>query len=105
MAEPLTSVNIFENFDISTPRVHAPRLRGHSQLALWATPGADIKRGPSHDILELLNPEGFSFKALVRKLDAHEHRNFIFGADRFRRAIAPVPVLLFGATILRITWD
>ena len=25
-AEPLTSVNIFENFDISTPRVHAPSL-------------------------------------------------------------------------------
>ena len=25
-AEPLTSVNIFEEFDISTPRVHAPRL-------------------------------------------------------------------------------
>ena len=72
--------------------VHAQSSGFHSEIALWATPGADIKRGPSHDILELLNPEGISFKALVRKLDAHEHRNFTFGADRFRRAIAPVPV-------------
>ena len=77
----------------------------HSQLGLWTTPGADIERGSRHELLELLNPDGFSFKALVRKLDAHEHRNFIFGADRFRRAIAPVPVLLFGATTLRVTYD
>ena len=75
--------------------------RGHSELALWATPGTDIKRGPSHDILELLNPEGIPFKALAPKPDAREHRNFIFGADRVRRAIASVPVLLFGATTLR----
>ena len=36
-----------ESFDISTPRVHAPRLLVCSQLALWATPGADTWRGPS----------------------------------------------------------
>ena len=36
----VTSVNIFKNFGISTPRVHAPRLPVRSQLGLWATPGA-----------------------------------------------------------------
>ena len=75
----------------------------HSQLGLWATPGADIKRGPSHNILELFNPDGFSFKAPGRKLDAREHRKRIIDATPFRRAIAPVPVLLFGVTTLRVT--
>ena len=83
--------------------MHAPRLRANVQLELWATPDADTWRGPSHDTLELLNPEGFSFKALVREPEAREHRKRIIGASRFRRAIPPVPVLLFGATTLRVT--
>ena len=78
------------------------RYHGHSQLALWATLGAHIERGPSHDSLELLKPEGFSNNELVREPDAREHRNFTFGADPFRRAIVPVPVLLFGVTTLRV---
>ena len=77
----------------------------HSQLGLWATQGADIKRGPSHDILELFNPDGFSFKAPGRELDAREHRKRPIDASPVRRAIAPVPVLLFGVTILRIMWN
>ena len=56
-------------------------------------------RGPSHDTLELLNPEGFSFKALVREPEAREHRKRIIDASGFRRAIRPVPVLLFGVTL------
>ena len=90
-AEPFTSVNIFENFDLSTPRMHAPRLPVRSQLKLWATPGAHTWRGPSHDTLELLNPEGFSFKALVQELEAQEHRKRIIDASRFRGALRPVP--------------
>ena len=77
----------------------------HSQLGLWTTQGANTKRGPSHALLGMLNPDGISFNALVRKLNAHDHLNFIFGADRFRRAIAHVPVLLFGITTLRVTYD
>ena len=77
----------------------------HSQLALWTTPGADIERGPSHDLLELFNPEEFSFKALVREPAARENRKAIIGAKRFRRAIAPVPVLLLGVTTLRVMFD
>ena len=53
--------------------------------------------------MELLNPEGFSFKALVREPEAREHRKSMNDASRFRRAIRPVPVLLFGVTTLRIT--
>ena len=83
--------------------MHAPRLHGHSQLALWATPGADTWRGPSHDSVGSFNPEGFSFKALVREPDAREHRKRTIGASRFRRAIPPVPVLFFGVTTLRLT--
>ena len=83
--------------------MHAPKLRGHSQLALWATPSADTWRGPSHDTLELLNPEGFSFKALVREPEAREHRKRIVDASAFRRAISTVSVLLFGVTTLRVT--
>ena len=79
------------------------RLPVHSQLGLWTTPGADIKRGPSHDLLELLNPDGVSFKALVREPAARENRKAIISAKHFRRAIAPVPVLLFGVTTLRAT--
>ena len=78
------------------------RLPVHSQLALWTTPGADIKRGPSHDLLELFNPEEFSFKALVREPAARENRKAIIGTKRFRRAIAPVPILLYGVTTLRV---
>ena len=85
------------------PRVHAPRLPAFVQLALWATPGADTWRGPSHDTLELLNPEGFSFKALVREPEAREHRKRTIATSRFRRAIRPVPVLRFGVTTLRVT--
>ena len=81
------------------------RLPVHSQLALWTTPGADIERGPSHDLLELFNPEEFSFKTLVREPAARENRKAIIGAKRFRRVIAPVPVLLFGVTTLRIMLD
>ena len=83
--------------------MHAPRLLVHSQLGLWATPGADTWRGPSHDTLELLNPKEFSFKALVREPESREHRKFTIGASRFRRATSPVPVLLFGVTTLRVT--
>ena len=83
--------------------MHAPRLLVHSQLGLWATPGADIWRGLSHDIPELFNPEGFSFKALVREPEAREHRKRTFDASAFRRAIRPVPVLLFGVATLRVT--
>ena len=57
----------------------------------------------NHDTLELLNPEAFSFKALVRKPEGREHRKRTIGASRFRRAISPVPVLLFGGTTLRVT--
>ena len=83
--------------------MHAPSLPSNVQLELWATPGADTWRGPSHDTLELLNPEGFSFKAPARKPEAREHRKRIIDASIFRRAIRPVPVLLFGAPTLRIT--
>ena len=83
--------------------MHAPRLPSNVQLALWATPGADTWRGPSHDTLELLNPEGFSFKALVRKPEAREDRKRPIDASAFRRAISPVSVLLFGVTTLRVT--
>ena len=100
MAEPFSSVNIFENFNISTPRVHAPSLPPDLQLALWATPSADTWRGPSHDTLELFDPEGFSYKAPAREPEAREHRKRTIGANRFRRAIPLVPVLLFGATTL-----
>ena len=82
--------------------MHAPRLPPFVQLALWATPGADTWRGPSHDILELFNPEGISFKAPGRELDAREHRKRPIDATPLRRAIAPVPVLLFGVTTLRV---
>ena len=83
--------------------MHAPSLPPYLQLALWATPGADTWRGPSHDTLELLNPEGFSFKAPAREPEAREHRKRIIDASAFRRAIRPVPVLLFGVTTLRET--
>ena len=83
--------------------MHAPRLRANVQLELWATPGADTWRGPSHDTLELLNPEGFSFKAPAREPEAREHRKRIIAASRFRRASSPVRVLLFGVTTLRVT--
>ena len=73
------------------------------QLALWATPGADTWRGPSHDGVGLFVSERFSYKALVRKPEAREHRKRTIGASRFRRAIRPVPVLLFGVTTLRVT--
>ena len=75
------------------------------QLALWATPGADTWRGPSHDTLALFNPEGFSFKALVRELEARENRKRPIDASAFRRAISPLPVLVFGVTALRVTCD
>ena len=96
-------MNIFENFDFWTPRVHAPSLPPDVQLALWATPGADTWRGPSHDGVGCFNPEGFSFKALVCERDARENRNATIDASAFRRAISPVPVLLFGVTTLRVT--
>ena len=83
--------------------MHAPRLRANVQLKLWATPGADTWRGPSHDTLELLKSEGFSFKALAREPEAREHRKRTIGASRFRRAIPIVRVLLFGVTTLRVT--
>ena len=83
--------------------MHAPRLPSYLQRALWATPGADTWRGPSHDTLELLNPEGFSFKALAREPEAREDRKRPIDASAFRRAIRPVPVLLFGVTTLRVT--
>ena len=62
-----------------------------------------IPRGPSHDTLELLNPEGFSFKALVREPEVREQRKSMNDASAFRRAISPVRVLLFGVTTLRVT--
>ena len=83
--------------------MHAPRLPPYVQLELWATPGADTWRGPSHDGVGSFNPEGFSFKALVREPEAREHRKRIIDASAFRRAIRPVPVLLFGVTTLRVT--
>ena len=39
----------------------------------------------------------------MREPDARENRNAIIDANAFRRAIRPVPVLLFGVTILRAT--
>ena len=45
----------------------------------------------------------FHLKALVREPEAREHRKRTIGASRFRRAIRPVPVLLFGVTIVRVT--
>ena len=83
--------------------MHAPSLPPNVQLELWATPGADTWRGPSLDSVGSFNPEGFSFKALVREPDARENRNAIIDANAFRRAIRPVPALLSVATILRIT--
>ena len=77
----------------------------HSQLWPWATPGADICRGSSHDILELLNLNGFSNNELERKPDAREQRKRTIGASRFDSAISPLPVLLFGVTTLRVTWN
>ena len=96
--------------------MHAPRLPSKLQLALWATPGADTWRGPSHGIVGSFNPEGFSFKALVREPEARENRNATIvrepearenrnatiDASAFRRTIPPVPVLLFGVTTLRL---
>ena len=83
--------------------MHAPRLHVHSQLGLWATPSADTWRGPSHDTLELFDPEGFSYKALVREPEAGEDRKRPIDASALRRAISPLPVLFFGVTILRVT--
>ena len=83
--------------------MHAPRLHVHSQLGLWATPSADTWRGPSHDTLELFDPEGFSFQALVREPETREHRKRMIDASAFRRAIRPGTVLLFGVTTLRVT--
>ena len=83
--------------------MHGSKLHVYSQLGLWATPGADIWRGPSHATLELFNHEGFSFKTLVREPEAREHRKRTIDASAFRRAIRPVPVLLFGVTTLRVT--
>ena len=70
---------------------------------MWAKPGADTWRGPSHDSVGPFNPEGFSFKALVHEPDARENRNATIDANAFRRGIRPVPVLLFGVTTLRVT--
>ena len=39
----------------------------------------------------------------MRKPDTRENRKATIGASAFRRAIYPVPVLLFGVTTLRIT--
>ena len=39
----------------------------------------------------------------MREPEAREHRKRIIGASRFRRAIRPVPVLLFGVTNIRVT--
>ena len=39
----------------------------------------------------------------MREPDARENRNAIIDANAFRRAIRPVPVLLFGVTTLRVT--
>ena len=39
----------------------------------------------------------------MRKPEAREHRKRIIDASVFRRAIRPVPVLLFGVTTLRVT--
>ena len=64
-----------------------------------------ILGGPSHDSVGLFVSEGFSYKALVREPDARENRNATIDANAFRRAIAPVPVLLFGVTTLRVTCD
>ena len=50
----------------------------------------------------MFNPEGFSFKALAREPEAREHRKRSIDASAFRRAIRPVPVLLFGVTTLRV---
>ena len=83
--------------------MHAPRLPPFVQLALWVTPGADTWRGPSHDGVGRFNSEGFSYKALVREPEAREQRKSINDASAFRRAIRPVPVLLFGVSILRAT--
>ena len=83
--------------------MHAPSLPPNVQLALWATPGADTWRGSSHDSVGAFNPEGFSFKALVREPDARENRNATIDASAFRRAISPRPVLLYGVTTLRVT--
>ena len=83
--------------------MHAPGLPSFVELALWGTPGADTCRGPSHDIVGLFGPEGFSYKALVCEPDARENRNATIDASAFRRAIPPVPVLLFGVTTVRIT--
>ena len=82
--------------------MHAPRLPPYLQLALWATPRADTWRGPSHNTLELFDSEGFSYEALVREPEAGEHRKRPLDASAFRRAIPPVPVLLFGVTTLRV---
>ena len=83
--------------------MHAPGLPPDLQLALWATPGADTWRGPSHDSVGAFNSEGFSVKALVREPDARENRNAIIDASAFRRANSPRPVLLYGVTTLRDT--
>ena len=83
--------------------MHAPSLPPYVQLTLWATPDADTWRGPSHDGVGRFNSEGFAYEALVPEPDARENRNATIDASAFFQAIRPVPVLLFGATTLRIT--
>ena len=62
-----------------------------------------MKTGPSHDIFELINPEDFSKYELARAPDAREHRKRTIDPWAFVSAIVPLPVLLFGATTLRVT--
>ena len=71
----------FRHFDTTGA---CTKLLVHSQLGLWATPGADTWRGPSHDTLELFDSEGFSIKAPGREPEPREDRNRIIGVSRFR---------------------
>ena len=98
MVKPLTSFNIFENFEFSKFRYHATGCVVYYNFLV-------IKTGPSHNKLELIDPDNFPNSSVSRKQNAREHRKFTIGAWAFDSAIDPGAVFLYGVTTLRNTWN
>ena len=63
----------------------------------------DIKTGPNHDRDELLDLDGILNYGFMREQSDREHAKSIIGAGGLRLDFCPLPVLLFGATTLRVT--
>ena len=63
----------------------------------------DIKTGPSHDRGGLIDLDGILNYAFMREQSAREQAKRPIGAGGHRLDFCPLPVLLFGATTLRVT--